>query len=324
MIDRESPSAARAGRWPLVLPYVLIAGLAVAWGFGWFWLRDAALHAMDAGVRQAAAEGHEITWTGRSIAGFPFNLDLRLAGPRFRDTSGWAASAPRLEAKASVFSPGLWVFVAPDGVTLTRPGRGDVQINGTVLRASVSAWRDQPARIAVQGMGVKFVAVPGARPPSISAASELHIQTKAGPDHQGAVYVELDGVHPAEGAKLARIGAGSAVTLIADGIFNHADALHGRGIDDALRRWRNAGGVMNLRALSLRAGGLEMVATSGWLGLDAGGRITGAAPVRLTAADRALTVLGVGPAGPGATQIVARDGVTTLGGKSIGPAPRIY
>ena len=338
----ENAPPRKPRRLGLYAPFVVLLFALAAWVFGWMRLRDEVFRHMDAFARAAAEDGYRVDWTRRSLSGFPFRLDLEVTAPRVVEASGWGLSAPRLKAEAFVFSADHWIIVAPDGATLHRRLGGPVDIAAKALRASLSDAGAHPPRVSVEGLDLTFTAPAGAAAAPLSSAAGLHIHTKAGPSDQGAAYLELDDARPTGGALAAFAGA-APVTLLADGIFSHAASLRGTGLAGALRGWRQAGGVLTVRALSLKAGVAAVEATSGELSIDSGGRLAGRLALKAKPAAVALTLLG--PAGGGSPEameaaravLAARTagdraavtvdfqaGQTTLGPVGVGPSPRVY
>jgi hypothetical protein len=298
---------------------------------------------MDAAATSLEGSGYRVDWSDRAIYGFPFRLDLVVKNPRMREQSGWGLAAPRLDAEAFVFSPDHWVVVAPYGVTLRRRVGGPVVVAARVLRASLSNTGASPPRVSVEGLALTFATPAGARPFGLAKAAEFHLHTRAGPQNQGAAYVEVDRAVTTGPGLINDIAAGSPVTLIGDGIFNQADAMGGQGFAGALRGWRSAGGALTLRRLSLVATGAGLDSRSGTLAIGADGRLDGAmtarvdgiprvvgalvadAPLAPEVAKAARAVLAARALKDTATVTIHFEaGQTTLGPVAIGPAPRVF
>ena len=106
-----------------------------------------------------------------------------------------------------------------------------------VLRASLSEFGKTPPRLSIEGLGLAFATPADASPFFLRSADEFHLHTKAGPDDQGALYVELDGARAQLSGLTARIADGKPLTLIADGIFDHASAFQGASWRAAASAW---------------------------------------------------------------------------------------
>lgn len=342
MTAPDSPWRSRPRRRGLYIPALALLALLLALSPAWFWARSR----VDAGLQGArlARPGAPATlsFQSRRIGGFPFRLDVDLQGARLADPSGWSLYAPRLKAEAYLFAPDHWVMFAPDGVVVGRRDDGPVVVTGRALRASLSDVGRRPPRLSVEGLDLAFSTPPGARPFVLTSAKELHIHTKAGPDDQGAAFLEIDQGQARLSGLLARIAQGKAVSLQADAIYSHADALAGDSWPQAMRDWAQAGGSLAVRRLKVVAGGAIIESRPGTLEIGADGRLAGVLPLTLKqaaavidamgtqgaisqqSARAALLVSGVRGAPAAALNLTFQAGRTTLGPVGIGPAPRLY
>jgi hypothetical protein len=324
-------------------PFVVLLVLAAVWSAGWLWLRAETIRRMDGARRSMIDGGQGLDWASRSVSGFPFRLDVDLTDARVGEASGWAVTAPRLQAEAPAFAPTRWVVVAPGGVVVQRPAGGAVIVTAKVLRASISDVGARPPRLSVEGIGLTFAAAPGAAPFFMTAAEAFHFHTRAGPGDRGAAFIELDEAKVPLSGLMGRIAAGKPLNLLAEAVYSHAGALTGADWASAVRAWRRAGGALNIQRLRLAAGRAVVDARSGTLSVDDEGRLRGSLTASLQAAPRALGVLSQGGALPpeaagaaaqvvgagsaGALATVTLDfqaGETTLGPAAIGPAPKVY
>ncbi|HEY5072016.1 MAG TPA: DUF2125 domain-containing protein [Caulobacteraceae bacterium] len=339
--DRDEPRKRR--RLGLLGPMVVLLLAAGGWSGGWFWLKGEVERRMDMARAAWTGEGRELAWERRRIYGFPFRLDVDLAGVRMREPSGWALAVPEIEAEAFVFAPTRWVALAPQGVVFTRRSGGPVVVRAKVLRASLSEFAASPPRLSVEGIGLSFRAPRGANPYFITAASQLHIHTRAGPADQGAVFFELDKARARLGGLMGRIAGRRPVNITADLIYSHASALAGADWPSAVTAWASAGGAMTVRNIQIAAGDAILNARSGTLTVGDEGRLNGALTATLREAPRALQAMGeAGTISPEAARTASavigaggdRSGITvtvhfqagrtTLGPAAIGPAPRLY
>jgi hypothetical protein len=341
---RKPLASAKPRRLGLYAPFVLLLTFAAAWSLGWFWLRGEVFRRMDEAASSWEDSGYRVDWSDRAVYGFPFRLDLEVRGARLREQSGWSLAAPRLEAEAFVFAPDHWILVAPNGVVLHRRLGGPVAIGARVLRASVSDAGAHPPRVSVEGLGLTFATPAGARPFGLASAQEFHLHTRAGPQHMGAAYVEIDKAVTIGPGLLSDLAADSPVTLIGDGLFTQAGAPSGGpGCVGVLRGWSEAGGTLTVRRLSLQAGAASLDSRSGTLAIGPDGRLAGSLEVKVTGVPRVLGALvanaHLAPEVARAARVVLaaralRDvatitlnfqaGQTTLGPVAIGPSPRIY
>src|SRR4051794_29634884 len=87
-MPRKTPS-----RWGLYAPFAALLIAVAVWTAVWIWMRGEVFRRMDAGARALAESGYVIDWSGRSVTGYPFRLDLEIVGPRLREQSGWRLSS---------------------------------------------------------------------------------------------------------------------------------------------------------------------------------------------------------------------------------------
>ena len=324
-------------------PFILLVIAAGAWSAEWLWMRGQIERRMDAAAARMTASGYPLTWSARTFSGYPFRLDVDLAAPRFAALSGWAIAAPGLKAEAWLYAPGHWVVVAPQGVVVTRPGAGDLVIRAKILRASLSDVDAHPPRVSIEGIDLTLVPAPGGRPAALTSLGAFHFHTRAGPDDQGAVFIELDRARAQLFGLLGRIAGSRPVSFALDGIYSRAGALQGADWPSAVRAWRAAGGSLAVRRMAASAGEAVVEARGGALTVDADGRLEGSLSATLRQAPRALAAIGQSGAmapeaeGAAASVLGARSrgdiaavtidfqaGETTLGPAAIGPAPKVY
>ncbi|HSZ50554.1 MAG TPA: DUF2125 domain-containing protein [Caulobacteraceae bacterium] len=342
MTEPDTASRTQPRRLGLWIPFVLLAIALIALAGAWFYARQRLLTGLEAARTQAAGSPVSLSFGAAEVHGFPFRLDVDLTDAHAWDHSGWSLAAPRLKAEAFLFSPDHWVAYAPDGVVIGRRRAGPLVVTGKALRASLSDIGARPPRLSVEGLDLAFSTPPGAQPFFLTHAQEFHLHAKAGPEDQGAAYLEVDGAKARLSGLLARIADGKPVTFVADLIYSHAGALAGDSWPDALRDWSQAGGVANVRHLRLLAGQALIDARPGTLALGPDGRLQGALTLTLRQAEKvigamgaqgtlspdttrsALAVSGV-RGGPKATLVLHFEaGRTTLGPVALGPSPRLF
>lgn len=308
--------------------WVLFVLAAIVWSLGWLWLRGEAGRRMDTAAADLRGAGYEVAWDQRHIGGYPFRLNVNLTNARIAEPSGWALQAPALNAQAFAYSPGKWVAVAPQGVTMIRPIGGPLNIRGRVLRASASEFGAHPPRIAIEAREVTFEPGASARPFLLQEAKELHLHLRAGPDDQGAVLLRVNEARAELPGLLARIADNRPVTLNWEMILSHMSAFDGDDWPTVARAWSNAGGSALVRRASLRAGDAELTGEAERLTVGADGRVQGTMQVDLRQAPSAIYDMSGGTvaADPGVAQATLnfQNGQTTLGPLPIAPAPRVY
>jgi len=340
----HDPSAARKPRrLGLYIPFVLLFLAAAAWTVFWLWARGQVQARMEASVADLSRAGYQISWSRRTIGGYPFRMDVTLADARLREPSGWGLQAPVLEGEAFLYATQLWVLAAPQGLTFVRPQGGPVAVSGKVLRASLSHFERRPPSFDFQGEGLTFQPAAGADPFALTAADLVEFHLRAGPDDQGGVFARLDNGAARLSGLFGRIAGDKPISLVWNSTLSKMSAFQGADWPDAVRQWSDAGGLMTVRDGKLTAGEALIETRASTLGVGRDGRLRGVLAVSLRQAPRALGAMaatGVVPPGAAsaATAVaqarqdgdVARvtlnfeAGQTTLGPAALGPAPKVY
>ena len=303
----------RKRRWiGLWLPWAATGLLVVAWSLLWLWLRGETERGIEAAATALRAHGGQAAWSSLTFGGYPFRLDVEAANLRLADPSGWSVALPSLKAEAYAFAPTRWILATDQGLTFTRPGEGPVRIGSPLLRASLNSWDQHPPRISFVGDDLTFEAAAGGAFP-LAGAKAVQVYTRAGPDDQAALFVEVDGGAAAPGTDLDKLAGGGAVRLTLDAILSHASALAGSAWRDAVASWARAGGELSLRRLAFVAGGMSLQAHTGSVTVDDDARLVGDIDATLTAENQSAP----------ARLSMRRDGLW-LGPARIAGSPRVY
>ena len=312
--EHERPRKPRRGG--LFLPWLLALLLVVGWSGGWFWLRGESGRRMDAQVAQLREQGYDVVWRKRTITGFPFRLNVTLDGARIAEPSGWAIAAPLLKAEAYVYRLDHWVMVAPDGVTLTRPDGGPVTVRARALRASLSSFDEHPPRLSVEGVDLAFETSPGGKPYPVEAAARLQLHLRAGPQDQGGLLFKVDGARLRLEGLPARVVQGKPASMMWDLTLSKMSAFRGRDWPGAVRAWRDADGVITVRAAEVRGGEAVLSGKGGPLTVGLDGRLQGRLEATLSGAEDGT------PAFSG--EVDLSNGEARIGPLPLGPSPRLY
>jgi hypothetical protein len=144
--------------WQLFLMPILLLIAAAAWSAFWFYAASQAEVKADAWRAQEAKSGRSYDCAKRSVAGFPFRLEVRCEGARVTLTSQTAGSAPapvtvnlgEILAVAQVYDPKLLIaeFRAPATIS-DSPNATAMQVNWSTARASVVGLPAIPLRASM-------------------------------------------------------------------------------------------------------------------------------------------------------------------------------
>jgi len=308
--------APRRKRSGIAIPFILLAIAVAAWTGGWWWLRGEAMRRMDETARVLGDRGYRLTWSERTVGGYPFRLDIDLKDAKVSEPSGWALSAPAIKSEAFVYALNHWVFVAPQGLTFTRPDGGAVIVQGQALRASMSDLDKRPPTIAIEGAGLTFNPEAGAKPYFLSAAKQLNMRILPGPGDLGGVLLHIGGAHMALEGLAARATEGGVVDMDLDLTLTRMSSLAGEDWESAARAWAAKGGVIQVDNASITGGAARLSAKAGTLTPDANGRLSG--DLDATLGD----LTGSGQALQG--RVSLSDGKARIGPLEIGPSPRVW
>jgi hypothetical protein len=144
--------------WQLFLMPILLLIAAAAWSAFWFYAASQAEVKADAWRAQEAKSGRSYDCAKRSVAGFPFRLEVRCEGARVTLTSQTAGSAPapvtvnlgEILAVAQVYDPKLLIaeFRAPATIS-DSPNAPAMQVNWSTARASMVGLPAIPQRASM-------------------------------------------------------------------------------------------------------------------------------------------------------------------------------
>lgn len=341
------PTAPRkASRRPIYIGYGLAALVVVGWSGAWVWARREVQTQMDAGVGALREAGYEVSWSRRTIGGYPFRLNVTLGDARIRDRSGWALEAADLESQAYLHAPTTWIVAAPQGLTFVRPLGGPVRVEGKSIRMSLSHFQNVPPNVSFDGEGLTFRPAAGAQPFGLSAAERVQFHLRQAPAEVGdeaGVWLNVKNGKAQLSGLLGRIAGDKPVSIEWDGRLSKASKFKGQDWPDAVRNWTAAGGQMRVQRAGLTAGDAVIGANSGALGVGADGRLTGQLDLSLRQARRAIGAMGeagaIRPEQANAAAAVAtarqtgdlarltlhfQAGQTTLGPVAIAGSPKVY
>lgn len=328
----------------LYAPFVLALLAAIVWSGLWFWLRIQTKDEMDQTVAELKSAGYEVSWTRRTVGGYPFRLNVTLTEMRVREPSGWGLAAPVVESESFVHGLGRWVIAAPEGLTFTRPAGGPVKIQGKVVRASLSGLDKRPPNFSFEGVNLRFQPEAGAQPFPLTGAERVELHLRARAENDADLLFRVDGGKARQGALLQRLAGDKPVAMIWDSGLSQMSAFTGDAWPEAVRAWTAAGGRMQVRQAGLTAGDIVAGAQSGDLTVGSDGRIRGRLAVTLRQAGQAFEAMAASGLIPAETADIAEAvtrarqgegetlnadlnfeaGRATLGPVALAPAPRVY
>jgi hypothetical protein len=262
---------------------IFTALLMLAWTGGWFYLAKIGRERVDLAIAKISVSGKELSCGKREIKGYPFRFGLFCDAVMFEEpVHGVRISAGALRTAAQVYNP--WHLVAElDGpASIDAPGLQPLEINWSLLHASVRANKPLPDQVSVEtkGLDVSIRGQAEARSRAIVADYAAgHMRTE---DKNAAFAGEVDGllVDPAitPGREIPSLSA-SYDAVLSDGIRiltsrpqNAREALRGA-----------SGEIRSARVIFKDGGTLEL---SGPISVDAEGLIDGDVKIKFADGDK--------------------------------------
>ncbi|MBE7244948.1 MAG: DUF2125 domain-containing protein [Actinomycetospora chiangmaiensis] len=276
---------ARRSRLGLFLPYILLALVVVGWSVGWFWIRERAAGEIDGWMAREAAAGRTWTCADRALGGYPFRIELRCSAVTLDRADGRFRLGPST-AVAQIYQPRLIVFESAGPFHVEQ---GDLTGDAAwkSLQGSFHGAADGFTRASLV-VDAPNVTVKGADPGPIAVSGkhlELHARPSPGRyESDGAVDISLR-LNQAQAPRLdALTGTQDPADLALDATLTQATVLRTGTVARELERWRQAGGTLDLTALSLSKGA-QRVQAKGTLALDNAHRPAGQIDLRAAGVD---------------------------------------
>jgi hypothetical protein len=260
-------TAARHSRFWLYAPLALLALAAVAWSVAWFVIRNRTSDALDRWIAQEASAGRRWSCDGRQVAGYPFRIEI-ICPALVLQRNALIASLGRVEAVAQVYQP-RHVITEIDGPLRLTDGTVTVEGTWQLLMTSVHDAMGGPQRISIVAEAPSLT-ISGAGPTDLMLSSR-HFEAHFRPNPARTEEKAFDVAIAADEAKIppldALVGGGETADLRIDATATQVQGFRGRPVVDELERWREAGGKLDIRRLSLVKGPRQIEA-KGTLQLD--------------------------------------------------------
>ncbi|MGB3867060.1 MAG: DUF2125 domain-containing protein [Xanthobacteraceae bacterium] len=289
--------------WPLFVMPALVLVAAVVWSAFWFYAASQVDQAIDVWRAREATAGRIFDCPKRSVAGFPFRLEVTCedAGVTLvAQTAHGAAATPvnvklgRILVVGQVYTPGLLIaeFTAPATLAV-HGGLPTMRMDWKVARSSIAGLPGTPQRVALVFDAPALDRLDGdvATPLARAVHAELHTELAASttPDHPVIdVAVELDkasaaDIHPVLAAPFDAL-VGARVTGLRD--------LEAKPWPQRFREIQAAGGRIEIVRSRVQQGDLIAVA-AGSLGLDASGNLDGELQMTVAGLAQVIPLLGI-------------------------------
>jgi hypothetical protein len=289
--------------WRLFFMPVLLLIAAAAWSAFWFYSASKVDETADAWRAREARSGRIYDCARRSVAGYPFRLEVRCDGASVSlvsQTAEQAATQTPITAKlgeilvvSQIYDPKLLIaeFTAP--ATISGPGQPSMIANWSKARSSVAGLPGVPQRISLVFDDPAIDRTDGPAPTPLARARHIELHgrpvegsTRDHPDIETVLRIEqgsVQEVHP-----LLAEPFDAEVRTILTGLKDFSP----KPWPERFREIQAAGGHVEIVQSRIQQGDLIAVA-SGSLGLSAAGRLDGELQMTVAGLDRVIAALGI-------------------------------
>lgn len=293
----------RHSLWPVFVMPALVVIAAIGWSAFWFYTASQVDHQVDVWRAREAKAGRVYDCAKRSVAGFPFRLEVTCEDASVTlvsQTAHGGADAPvtarlgKILVIGQIYTPGLLIaeFTAP--ATLAPRGEPPaMQVNWKTARSSIAGLPGVPERVALVFDQPAIdrvnsgVAVPLAR----AAHAELHTQLAASttPDHPvidvavDLTQASVQDIHPALAQPFDAL-IGARLTGLKD--------FSPKPWPARFRDIQAAGGKIMIERARIQQGGMIAVA-NGSLGLTPNGNLDGELQMTVAGFEQVIPLLGL-------------------------------
>jgi hypothetical protein len=299
-------NAANASRkhrlWPVFVMPVLVVIAAAAWSGFWFYAASQVDQTVGAWRAREAASGRNYDCAKRTVAGFPFRLEVHCKDATVElksQTADQAAIAP-LTARlgdilvvAQIYTPKLLIaeFKAP--ATLSQHGQPVMVVNWSIARSSIVGLPGTPqsADIVFQDPVIDRVAASVQTPLVRAKQVELHgrIAENSRPDHPAIETVlELTGATIQDVHPVLTVPFDADIRAIVHGLKD----LTPKPWPVRFRELQAADGRIEIKQSRIQQGDLIAIA-AGSLGLTADGHLDGELHMTATGFEKVIPALGI-------------------------------
>ena len=295
----------RRSLWRLFFMPVLLLIAAAAWSAFWFYAASQVDVKADAWRAQEAKAGRVYDCARRSVAGFPFRLEVRCDGASVAlvaQTAGQAAaSQPPVTARlgeilvvAQIYDPKLLIaeFTAP--ATLSdSDGQNSMSVNWRTARASVVGLPAVPQRASIVFDDPKIDRVSGSTPTPLAQARHVELHGRFA-ENSTADRPVIETVFRIEGGSVQEVHPLLAQPFDADvrTLLSGLKDFSPKPWPERFRELQAAGGHVEIVQSRIAQGDLVAVA-AGTLGLTVNGRLDGELQMTVSGIEKVIPALGI-------------------------------
>ena len=290
--------------WRLFIMPVLLLIAAAAWSAFWFFTASEVEVRADAWRAQEAKSGRVYDCARRSVAGFPFRLEVRCDGASVSlssQTAEQAATQAMVSAKlreilvvAQIYDPKLLIaeFTAP--ATISGSGlQGSMLANWSKARSSVVGLPDVPQRASIVFDDPAIDRVSGSVQTPLARAKHIELHGRLAEGSQADRPVIETVLQIAQGS-VQELHPLLAAPFDADvrTMLSGLKDLAPKPWPERFREIQAAGGRVEIVQSRIQQGDLIAVA-AGTLGLSAGGRLDGELQMTVAGIEKVIPALGI-------------------------------
>jgi hypothetical protein len=290
--------------WRLFIMPVLLLIAAAGWSAFWFYAASQVDVKADAWRAQEAKAGRVYDCARRSVAGFPFRLEVRCDGASVSlksQTAGQAATQAPITAKlgeilvvAQVYDPKLLIaeFTAP--ATLSdRGAQPSMSVNWRTARASVVGLPAVPERASIVFDDPQVDRVDGPVPAPLAHAKHVELHGRLA-DGSPSDHPVIETVLKIEAGSVQEVHPLLAQPFDADvrALLSGLKDFSPKPWPERFRELQAAGGHVEIVQSRIAQGDLVAVA-AGTLGLSANGRLDGELQMTVAGIEQVIGALGI-------------------------------
>jgi hypothetical protein len=296
-----TPAPRRRPLWRLFIMPALLVVAAIIWSGFWFYAASEAGVRADAWRAREAKSGRIYDCGKRSVAGYPFRLEVRCEDASVTLVSQTAGAQAPFTARlgeivviASIYQPKLLIaeFTAP--ATIADRGQPpSMKVNWTVARSSVAGLPDVPERASLvfDNPSIDRVNGPVATPLARANHVELHGRLAEGSVAANPVIetvLQIAGGSVQEAHPLLAAPFQSDILTRLSGLKDLAP----KPWPERFREMQAAGGKVEIVRSRIQQGDTIAIA-AGTLGLNAQGQIEGELQMTVAGLERIIPALGI-------------------------------
>ena len=281
-------------RRPLILALAVLLALAAGWTGFWVWSAGQLETAVARFADQQRARGLTISYEGPAVSGFPVGLSAGFDAPLVAAPQGWRWAGPAVSGRARVWSPFTIETDFPGLHRITfkpEPQAPDVEIEAEAEEASAWARLRSDGQVDQGAIAIGQLVV---RSPLVGPSAAERLVGRYGPSRPGetAAGPELDLAFEGAGLILPEkietpLGRQIESAIIEATLVGEIPPGKPK---QALARWRESGGKLEVMRLSTVWGPLQLEA-EGTASLDAQFRPIGAFQTRIRGLAETLDAL---------------------------------